>query len=523
LTHEYHLKLNYELILSMSDNIALLYDQLTTPKIVVPKVYSKIVLSNFVHKNLLEYQVDHVLKLIRKLLVSNIAIDASDTGIGKTYISAAICKELERRPIIICPKTLIYIWRQVLTIFKVKAYDIVNYETIRNGKNYVNSKCKTRKTCPYLKLVPHDPNILGQARYSWDVPNDAIVIFDEMHRCKDPTTENGKLLISTKQLAAKKIPLLLLSATISERFTDVKILFYLCGLIPSVRSFKQYVQTLETKHPKHIIKKSDYDNKQQYNIARDNAQSMMIYEEIKDYTSRIRIKDLGDKFPSNQICCQQFMADEANKIAVAYEEIAQHMLALKNEELDNHLAEIQKLKQEIEFRKVPIFIEQTLLYLEEGKSVVIFVKYLKTLHLLSKELGIVCQIYGGERGQNMEDRQRAIDLFQSDEQRIIICQIDAGGLGISLHDANGKYPRVSLMNFPDSASSLIQALGRIHRAGGKSPTLQRIIFVANVAYEKKIMQNLNKKLTNLSAINDGDLDSYKYAVKKITRKLIPKK
>ena len=49
---------------------------------------------------------------------------------------------------------------------------------------------------------------------------------------------------------------------------------------------------------------------------------MMIYGEIKDFTSRIKIKDLGDKFPANQICVQQFVAEETNKISEAYDEIA---------------------------------------------------------------------------------------------------------------------------------------------------------------------------------------------------------
>ena len=120
----------------------------------------------------------------------------------------------------------------------------------------------------------------------------------------------------------------------------------------------------------------------------------------------------------------------------------------------------------------------------------------------------------------VEEKKEAMNLFQTNQERIIICQIRAGGVGIDLHDKNGNHPRVSLMNFPDTATDLLQALGRIHRAGAKTPTLQRIIFVANVDYEKRIMQNINKKLTNLSATNDGDLDGYKYGVKKITRKKI---
>lgn len=499
-------------------DIASILEELTS-KEEAPKVYSKQVLSNVTRQKLLSYQEPHVIKLVSILVSKHIALDASDTGIGKTYIASAVCRELGRRPIIICPKTLIYTWNSVLSFFGVKSYDIVNYETLRNGKTYSDSKYKYRTKCPYLDLVDPDPNNLALGPYEWDVPKDSIIIFDEAHRCKSPSKDSGKLLSSAKQLVKSKVPVLLLSATICEKFTDVKIPFYLFGIIPYIRNFNHYVLTLRDKYPRYRTRKSDYLTPSDYLAARENAQAMTIYEEIREYTSRIKIKDLGDKFPSNQICCQQFFAEDYGKIQVAYEEIALLMEELKNNPGKNHLAQIQKRKQEIELMKVPIFIEQAQLYLDDEKSVIIFVNYLHTLRLISEQLDIRCKIFGE---QSMEERHKAIDLFQSNQERIIICQIRAGGTGISLHDLSGNHPRITLMNFPDSGSNLLQALGRAPRAGAKSTVLQRIIFVANVDYEKKIMQNINRKLTNISAINDGDLDGHKYLLKRITRKVVPK-
>lgn len=481
------------------------------------KVYSKTVLSNWCKQKLLEYQEKHVVRLINILLQNSIGLDASETGVGKTYIAAAVCKELGRRPIIVCPKTLIPNWMAVLEYFDVKAYDIVNYETIKNGKTYRNIKCKSRKKSPFVDVVDPDPDDPFKSIYQWKLPKDALLIFDEAHRCKDPGTDNGKLLMSSKQAIFKKIPVILLSATICEKFTDMKIPFYLFGFIPNTRNFNHYIRTLRQKYPKYRVKRSDFPRVIDYRNARENAQAMTIYEEIKEYTARIKIKDLGDKFPSNQICAQQFIAEESDKISDAYGEIAVLMRALKENPGRNHLAQIQKLKQEIEFRKVPIFIEQAQLFLDEGKSVIIFVNYLDSLHVLSQELDIRCKVYGD---QTMEQRQEAIELFQSNQERIIILQMRAGGVGISLHDLHGGHARVTLINYPDSAADLIQALGRAPRSGGKTPVLQRIIFVANVDYEKKIMQNINRKLANVSAINNGDLESYNYKLKKITRRVV---
>src|SRR5277367_5536161 len=202
-----------------------------------------------------------------------------------------------------------------------------------------------------------------------------------------------------------------------------------------------------------------------------------------------------------------------------HQQIAILKQKLRENPQSNHLAQIQKLKQEIELRKVPIFIEQGEEYLQEGNSVIIFVNYLDTLHLLTARLHIRCQIYGG---QTVTERQGAIDLFQSNQEKIIICQMRAGGVGIGLHDLGGNNPRVTLLNYPDQGSALLQALGRAPRSGAKSPVRQRIICVTSgdnkFSYEKKIMQNINRKLTNISAINDKDLDCYKYDVKKMIKK-----
>src|SRR3990167_2120909 len=101
---------------------------------------------------------------------------------------------------------------------------------------------------------------------------------------------------------------------------------------------------------------------------------------------------------------------------------------------------------------------------------------LETLNLLAEQLKTKTLIHGE---QSAKERDKNIDDFQSDRERIIIANIRAGGIGISLHDVNGNHPRVSLISPTQSATNLIQALGRIHRSGGKSKSLQRIIFAAN--------------------------------------------
>jgi superfamily II DNA or RNA helicase len=55
---------------------------------------------------LLSYQESHAKNIIKILKENNTTLDSSDPGIGKTYIASAVCKQMNLRPIVICPKML---------------------------------------------------------------------------------------------------------------------------------------------------------------------------------------------------------------------------------------------------------------------------------------------------------------------------------------------------------------------------------------------------------------------------------
>ena len=104
----------------------------------------------------------------------------------------------------------------------------------------------------------------------------------------------------------------------------------------------------------------------------------------------------------------------------------------------------------------------------------------------------------------MKTRRKYIRKFQKNKRKIIICNIAAGGQSIDLDDQHGGHPRVSLIVPSYSSTKLVQSLGRIYRAGSKSPAIQIIIFCSNTI-EERISTRLNEKIGHLSQINDNDL------------------
>jgi superfamily II DNA or RNA helicase len=169
----------------------------------------------------------------------------------------------------------------------------------------------------------------------------------------------------------------------------------------------------------------------------------------------------------------------------------------------NAMTIILRARQQAELIKTPLFVEMAEDAVQDGMSVAVFVNFTETVRALSKRLNTNCVVWGENKGN---ERDNNISDFQSDKKRIIILNSAAGGTGVSLHDLNGNFPRMAIISPHPSAVILKQCLGRVWRDGGKTKSLQRIVFCANTV-EEEVCQKLKIKLSNLDILNDGDLQS----------------
>jgi SNF2 family DNA or RNA helicase len=220
--------------------------------------------------------------------------------------------------------------------------------------------------------------------------------------------------------------------------------------------------------------------------------------------SRMKISELGDLFPQNQVFAKCFDMDCAKEIEEQYKIIEKAVEELKKkEEQSTGLAIIVRARMRIEMLKVPTFIELSKKYIDEGFSVALFVNFTQTLKTLGDQLKTNCFIFGE---QTMDEREQNIKQFNENKSKIIICNIRSGGVGISLHDTKGGHPRVSIISPSWSAQDIIQALGRTFRSKGKTPVQQRIIFCKNTI-EETICTNMKDKIKNIANLNDGHISN----------------
>ena len=236
-----------------------------------------------------------------------------------------------------------------------------------------------------------------------------------------------------------------------------------------------------------------------------------------NYGSRMSIDDIKKLtgnvvFGLNDIKTKIEKIDDEAKAAIdeAYMEIKIAAEQLRRREIlaSCYLEILIRCRQRIELLKVPIFVKLIERYIRANKSVVVFANFNATLNAsvaAMDKLGGVFHQYDFVRGgQSSSERDEIIARFKQDEIRILFCNVAAGGESISLHDENGVYPRVSLINLTWSAMNLKQILGRIYRTNTRTPCKQRLVYV-ECGIEKMMASAISIKLKNIAILNDGDI------------------
>jgi superfamily II DNA or RNA helicase len=513
---------------------------------------------------LLVYQKPHVEKLIKALQKYNVAIDASDTGTGKTYCALSCAKHFGLKPLIVCPKAVVTGWKRAANAFGVEIEFITNYdqiigpsitstaqqEKLLNEIELLNKPDgvdniddveqiqlvktknikKTKKSDKPEKLVkinksikPHlayckkifikndadkdkvenndevDKDKVDKvdkvdkekkkevlASFSWTLPEKTLVIFDEVHRCKNVKTLHFKLLISIRNYLSESVKCLVLSATVADKIKYFAPVGYVLGWIDDCSKYAVWLnrKSRDTGFPK----------------------SKTLHHLIFPFHgSRIKISELGDLFPKNHVLSEVYEMENAKEIEIQYDIIKNCIENLRTKKDENNciLAKILRARQMIELLKYPTFCELIDDHLESDLSVVVFVNFNDTMMKLANTYNTRSLIHGK---QTQVERDKVIDDFQDNKTNLIIVNIKAGGVGISLNDRHGVQ-RVSIISPTWSGQDTIQCLGRIHRAESKTPAIQKFVFCAGTI-EEYICDKLKDKLNTISSINDGILNPY---------------
>jgi len=456
-------------------------------------------LSGGVREKLFEYQIPHATSIATILNSKDAALDTSDTGTGKTYTSLAVAKQLGKKPTIICPPAVMSDWKKACEHFGIKDYTIVNWELARTGKKRgpPGPRGGAGKTIPagFVEKKGRD--------FKWNLAEDDFVVFDEVHKAKNPNTAQARMVKAIADSPAKKV---MLSATAAEDPTKMRVIGEVLGLFKGNGFYdwaRQYgCDTVEvrSRSGRPVINPRTGRVQKAFKFVGGQNDIKRLNESIVGRSmARMRINEL-EGFPETDIRAHSYDLgpSKTNAFNKYYENLKTQL-----EEEGNPAAALVAMglaRHKLEELKVPVFKSLAEDALESGNSITIFVNYKDTANALKEIFGDDAVLHTGDVSR--KDREEAKRLFQNDEKRIFISTIATGGTGMSLHDVNGKHPRVSLISPNYSAQQVKQTFGRVWRAGGKSKSVQRMVFIAGTM-EEAVCDRVNEKLKNIDALNDG--------------------
>lgn len=467
-------------------------------------------------KGLLPPQIPHVARLLDSLYLNGFSCDLSQTGTGKMYCGSAIARAMGKEVpiIVIAPRKILNDWREVLAKYNSKPTVCINYEKITRGNTpwlKYDEKSEDYQMLKRIYCIP-DKKDVRYLQIKTKFPAGSLVILDESHKCKGFNTLNAGLMIAAKRQGFR---VLTLSATQATNPTEMLAFGYLTNLHGSQMYGPQWKEWAVEEggaqysgHHGSIV----YDNEDRKAMEKMKAIHRNLFWEQK-CASRLTRSMMKGLFPKNQIIARAWDMDERGKKIKAIYDAMEQAIAKIHERTDNYaahiLAEITKARRLVEIQKCPTFVEMAEDLFDEGCSPVIFLNYqdsidfvLKMLNKNKKLRGKIGWIYGG---QHDVQRYRFIQEFREDKLRIMVCNIQAGGDSISLHDVKGgTHPRRSIISPNFSAIQLLQSMGRIDRQGALTDCIQWIIFAAGTI-EEKACRRVQGKVNNLECLNDGDL------------------
>lgn len=438
---------------------------------------------------LLPSQEQHAARLRNSLQRYGCALDASVPGAGKTYVACDTAVRMGLKLAVIAPKATLPAWRKVAAAFGVEVALVTNYENVRTGKHPLCAKSSFKAFSGKMKV-----------RFRWALAPDTLLVLDEVHRCRNYNTANAQLLTAA---ARQGIKTLICSATPFISPMDCFAIGAALRLFPEGMFWAWAAN--------HSCKRGRYG----WKFYGGEDELRCLHDAIFPAKgSRLTLADIPE-FPETRVEARAVDTGNASKIQAIYTRMAQELkfatraadtekLGDLAEKLDAKVATqmtiILRARAAVEMCKVSVLAELAEDAMAQGESVAVFVNFKGTVEALCDRLKCNAVITGG---QDEADRQRVVDAFQANSIPLVICNIAAGGVGVSLHDPTGQKPRLALISPTFSAIDLTQALGRVHRTHGA--TSRQLVVFADGTCEAETCERVAAKCANIALVTDGDL------------------
>lgn len=401
------------------------------------------------------------------------ALLASDAGTGKTVmlIAAANKLNLENKGLtvlVLCPKSVRLNWEREIKKWALGSY--IHWE-VRNWDQLIH-RVKSKEI-----LLGGEGKSEGKAR-SWD-----LVIADESHvAIKNPDAKRAKVFIEKLVPSAKRVWLATATPASTSGFDyygtlEVLLPTLMCGW--SKLAFKQrFCEEKRCRRTPGGLKYEGFKNTKELREVFSKISIRHRKEEV--------LKDLPPKIYTDLYIevDSQIVADNLNlDVQLVEDSIA------SGRPLPGHIAHVMQANALAKLASALEWIEN----FPNHESLVIFAWHKAVITALSRETAGTETI----TGETSEvERQFIVDSFQEGTIKRVICNMVAGGVGITLTKAQTAL----FIEFPHSPIYLVQAENRVHRIGSVGEHIQIVRMLGAGTVDERIFSVLDKRIEKLKEV-----------------------
>lgn len=388
-------------------------------------------------------------------------INGDEQGLGKTLQSIATIysahkfnNEISFPCLVICPASTKINWKREWEMWTGKKAMILE-DKIKNTwhrfhevagidvfiVNYESLKKYFVKEMPNKKAFKSTDIVLDERAKLFN-----SIIIDEIHRCKDATTQQTKIALRIAQ--GKMYRIGLTGTMVVNKPIDALPQLAIIGALKDAKYFKQrYCEggkgASHLKELNYMLYKHCYFRREKKDVAKDlpDKQRQTI---LCDITNRAEYNKAKNDFVK---WLEDKGADDEEIRRKLRGEIMVRMGALKQLSAKGKMNEVKEFVNEV---------------MEAGEKLIIF----HNLHEIGDQIR---EMFPGAVSVNgkmsSEEKQKAIDGFQNNPDiKLIVCNIKAAGVGITLTASS----RVAFVEYPWTYADCAQCEDRAHRIGQKN-------------------------------------------------------
>lgn len=444
-----------------------------------------------------EHQKTHIQNIIQHLDNYHGYIEASPTGSGKTFITSYVANDRGLAMMVICPYQVRYTWDRIRTEQGAFIPILTTQGEIRGS----SASPPINKNFPYIKRHNVGTEVTYTTTPEFDKLLDAgvFIVVDEISMMKNDdsqiTNAVAALIHRLVSRPKTKSRYVLISALMLDSIEQAITFCYLMGwtdgnLVNSTGNGADITGLLNLVKMFYSINPSKtMDVLSKFNFlhginSRDQVK-YIVFELMKD----IGMPGISFALPEPEVESNRFISyfNMTDNEYIAYrnavENLEKYVIydSKTNEAKGAELKDSEHLMKDIEMCKTGIIIRETIniLNTQPTSKVIIMIDSLQTIQYLYEvfsHLNIKHSVITGDTSK--PERYSIIDTFNepSLRSRLLIATTKTIGLGLSLHDIHGGFPRTTFICQRFGIMSTHQAASRTIRENSKSKSTVHLVY-----------------------------------------------